>query len=66
MKLENAGAALQPNRDARPLPQGPCCTQPCGSGLASRLGRKAPPCETCIYSQQSVQKTTFLQTISHP
>ncbi|QCI13136.1 hypothetical protein E6B08_17935 [Pseudomonas putida] len=37
-----SGAPLQPFRDARPLLQE--ITVPCGSGLASRKGRKAAPC----------------------
>ncbi|PYC27781.1 hypothetical protein DMX06_02415 [Pseudomonas mosselii] len=32
---------MQPFRDARPLPQGTAIS--CGSGLASRKGRKAAP-----------------------
>ncbi|PTU53039.1 hypothetical protein DBB42_06555 [Pseudomonas plecoglossicida] len=40
-RLLNPGAALQPNRDARPLPQE--IAVPCGSGLASRMGRMAAP-----------------------
>ncbi|QCI11733.1 hypothetical protein E6B08_10280 [Pseudomonas putida] len=39
--LAPKGAAVQPNRDTRPLPQGNAIS--CGSGLVSRLGRKAPP-----------------------
>ncbi|MDH4846695.1 hypothetical protein E8E78_09030 [Pseudomonas sp. BN505] len=36
--------ALRPNRDTRPLPQGPRYT--CGSGVASRSGSSAAPYAT--------------------
>ncbi|QKL00622.1 hypothetical protein GEV39_04035 [Pseudomonas sp. NY5710] len=44
---EDPGAALQPFRDTRPLPQVQRSFRmlrgPCGSGLVSRKGRKAAP-----------------------
>ncbi|RFQ02255.1 hypothetical protein D0O09_12835 [Pseudomonas putida] len=48
-RLKIAGAAVQPFRDARPLPQCPRRVRElglrgrCGSGLASRKGRAAAP-----------------------
>ncbi|PYC21664.1 hypothetical protein DMX06_11440 [Pseudomonas mosselii] len=41
--MEIAGAAAQPFRDARPLPQGLNKSMSLENGLVPRKGRKAPP-----------------------
>ncbi|PMY79170.1 hypothetical protein C1X72_21525 [Pseudomonas sp. FW306-2-2C-D06B] len=44
---------MRPFRDTRPLPQVlrrlERCERPCGSGLVSRKGRKAPPAIPQLY-----------------
>ncbi|TFF39968.1 hypothetical protein E3U47_12850 [Pseudomonas sp. RIT623] len=46
VRLEIAGAALQPFRDTRPLLQGRAVA--CGSALVSRKGREAAPALAAI------------------